>query len=166
MSFLSFALVNFLISKFLSHHRFVTIVLFRIAAPASAVCSFEVEALKDAMKSEFKTDITTYEKGHTTPPAAAKHPGLCHGERLPAAELQFIKSHPVLEKQVTGDLISTDSDMRWSALAVDGEAGPRADYTVIFVGTSQGKIVRYLAPDGKINHGTPISVQDVYDNKM
>lgn len=107
------------------------------------------------------------ERGSTTrkseAPTGEMHPGRCPSEKYTNPELMFLKSHPLIEDQAKGGLLTTYVGERWTAVSVDTEAGPYRNWTVYFVGTDHGQVLRYLSPTGGLKNAVLLKRQDVYD---
>nr|XP_039256149.1 semaphorin-1A-like [Styela clava] len=132
------------------------------SVPGSAVCAFSLNAIHDALLGRFKDDKGTGDI-KSTAPTGARHPGNCPSESYSESELLFLKSHPLLEDQARGSLLTTHVGESWSSVAVDSSAGPHKNWTVYFVGTSNGDLLRYLAPTSGIKTATLLRRQSVYD---
>lgn len=130
--------------------------------PGSAVCSFRIKDIRKALFGRFKQDRTNG-IGGSEGPSEDRHPASCPVDGFSDTELQFLKSHPLLEDQAEGRLLTTHVGERWSTVSVDPRAGPKRDWTVIFVGTFKGEIIRYLYPSDGVRNTVMLSKHEVYD---
>lgn len=127
------------------------------------MCSFTLNSIHDALQGRFREERGSRSK-KSNAPAGPMHPGKCPGAKYTNSELQFLKSHPLIEDQARGDLLSTYVGERWTAVSVDTTAGPHRNWTVYFVGTDRGQVLRYLSPTGDLKNAVLLKRQDVYDS--
>ncbi|XP_061607766.1 sema domain, transmembrane domain (TM), and cytoplasmic domain, (semaphorin) 6D, like isoform X4 [Phyllopteryx taeniolatus] len=130
--------------------------------PGSAVCAFSMADIEKVFRGRFKEQKTA--DSIWTPFSEEKlpkpRPGCCAGYgpaapfkssiEFPDETLQFIKSHPLMDTAVpsTGDepwYTKTRVRYRLTGLAVDNEAGPHKNYTVVFLGSESGVVLKVLA---------------------
>ncbi|XP_077569080.1 semaphorin-6D isoform X4 [Stigmatopora nigra] len=130
--------------------------------PGSAVCAFSMADIEKVFHGRFKEQKTA--DSIWTPFPEEKlpkpRPGCCAGYgpaasfkssiEFPDETLQFIKSHPLMDTAVPsiGDepwYTKTRVRYRLTALAVDNEAGPHKNYTVVFIGSESGVVLKVLA---------------------
>ncbi|XP_054626094.1 sema domain, transmembrane domain (TM), and cytoplasmic domain, (semaphorin) 6D, like isoform X4 [Dunckerocampus dactyliophorus] len=130
--------------------------------PGSAVCAFSMADIEKVFHGRFKEQKTA--DSIWTPFPEEKlpkpRPGCCAGHgpaasfkssiEFPDETLQFIKSHPLMDTAVPsiGDepwYTKTRVRYRLTALAVDNEAGPHKNYTVVFIGSESGVVLKVLA---------------------
>uniref|UniRef100_H9G9G1 Sema domain-containing protein n=1 Tax=Anolis carolinensis TaxID=28377 RepID=H9G9G1_ANOCA len=105
---------------------------------------------------EFFALCITFKKKHcfpSRPGCCAKH-GLAEAYKtsidFPDETLAFIKSHPLMDTAVPSVIeepwfTKTRVRYRLTAVAVDRSAGPYQNYTVIFVGSEAGMVLKILA---------------------
>ncbi|XP_021117213.1 semaphorin-6D isoform X6 [Heterocephalus glaber] len=130
--------------------------------PGSAVCAFSMDDIEKVFKGRFKeqktpdsvwTAVPEDKVPKPRPGCCAKH-GLAEAYKtsieFPDETLAFIKSHPLMDAAVP--LIAdepwftkTRVRYRLTAIAVDHSAGPHQNYTVIFVGSEAGVVLKVLA---------------------
>ncbi|XP_024150903.1 sema domain, transmembrane domain (TM), and cytoplasmic domain, (semaphorin) 6D, like isoform X4 [Oryzias melastigma] len=130
--------------------------------PGSAVCAFSMADIEKVFWGRFKEQKTPDSVWTPFPEEKLPkpRPGSCAGHgpaasfknsiEFPDETLQFIKSHPLMDTAVpsTGDepwFTKTRVRYRLTALAVDNEAGPHKNYTVVFIGAESGVILKVLA---------------------
>ncbi|XP_010630792.1 semaphorin-6D isoform X3 [Fukomys damarensis] len=130
--------------------------------PGSAVCAFSMDDIEKVFRGRFKeqktpdsvwTAVPEDKVPKPRPGCCAKH-GLAEAYKtsieFPDETLAFIKSHPLMDAAVP--LIAdepwftkTRVRYRLTAIAVDHSAGPHQNYTVIFVGSEAGVVLKVLA---------------------
>ncbi|KAM8876944.1 semaphorin-6D isoform 2-T3 [Synchiropus picturatus] len=130
--------------------------------PGSAVCAFSMADIEKVFMGRFKEQKTADSVWTPFPEdkLPSPRPGCCAGQGsassisssvgFPDATLQFIKSHPLMDASVPsiGDepwYTKTRVRYRLTALAVDNEAGPHRNHTVVFIGAESGVILKVLA---------------------
>ncbi|XP_057344770.1 semaphorin-6D isoform X4 [Manis pentadactyla] len=139
--------------------------------PGSAVCAFSMDDIEKVFKGRFKeqktpdsvwTAVPEDKVPKPRPGCCAKH-GLAEAYKtsidFPDETLSFIKSHPLMDSAVPpiADepwFTKTRIRYRLMAVAVDHTAGPYQNYTVIFVGSEAGVVLKVLAKT------TPFSLND------
>ncbi|XP_064312461.1 semaphorin-6D isoform X8 [Phalacrocorax carbo] len=130
--------------------------------PGSAVCAFSMDDIEKVFKGRFKeqktpdsvwTAVPEDKVPKPRPGCCAKH-GLAEAYKtsidFPDETLSFIKSHPLMDSavpSVTEEPWFTKTRVRYrlTAIAVDHAAGPYQNYTVIFVGSEAGVVLKILA---------------------
>ncbi|XP_008941814.1 PREDICTED: semaphorin-6D isoform X3 [Merops nubicus] len=130
--------------------------------PGSAVCAFSMDDIEKVFKGRFKeqktpdsvwTAVPEDKVPKPRPGCCAKH-GLAEAYKtsidFPDETLSFIKSHPLMDSAVpsiTEEPWFTKTRVRYrlTAIAVDHAAGPYQNYTVIFVGSEAGVVLKILA---------------------
>nr|XP_056721782.1 semaphorin-6D isoform X2 [Euleptes europaea] len=130
--------------------------------PGSAVCAFSMEDIEKVFKGRFKeqktpdsvwTAVPEEKIPRPRPGCCAKH-GLAEAYKtsidFPDETLSFIKSHPLMDSAVPSVIeepwfTKTRVRYRLTAIAVDRSAGPYQNYTVIFVGSEAGVVLKILA---------------------
>ncbi|XP_066490931.1 semaphorin-6D isoform X6 [Tiliqua scincoides] len=130
--------------------------------PGSAVCAFSMDDIEKVFKGRFKeqktpdsvwTAVPEDKVPRPRPGCCAKH-GLAEAYKtsidFPDETLAFIKSHPLMDSAVPSVIeepwfTKTRVRYRLTAVAVDHSAGPYQNYTVIFVGSEAGVVLKILA---------------------
>ncbi|XP_035191927.1 semaphorin-6D isoform X7 [Oxyura jamaicensis] len=130
--------------------------------PGSAVCAFSMDDIEKVFKGRFKeqktpdsvwTAVPEDKVPKPRPGCCAKH-GLAEAYKtsidFPDETLSFIKSHPLMDSAVPSIVeepwfTKTRVRYRLTAIAVDHAAGPYQNYTVIFVGSEAGVVLKILA---------------------
>ncbi|XP_068174771.1 semaphorin-6D isoform X2 [Antennarius striatus] len=130
--------------------------------PGSAVCAFTMADVEKAFLGRFK-DQKTPDSVWTAFPEnklPKPRPGSCAGHgpaasfkssiAFPDDTLQFIKTHPLMDTAVPSIgngpwFTKTRVRYRLTVLAVDNEAGPHKNYTVVFIGAESGVVLKVLA---------------------
>ncbi|XP_068265968.1 semaphorin-6D isoform X5 [Nyctibius grandis] len=130
--------------------------------PGSAVCAFSMDDIEKVFKGRFKeqktpdsvwTAVPEDKVPKPRPGCCAKH-GLAEAYKtsidFPDETLSFIKSHPLMDSAVPSVIdepwfTKTRVRYRLTAIAVDHAAGPYQNYTVIFVGSEAGVVLKILA---------------------
>ncbi|XP_023957088.1 semaphorin-6D isoform X8 [Chrysemys picta bellii] len=130
--------------------------------PGSAVCAFSMDDIEKVFKGRFKeqktpdsvwTAVPEDKVPKPRPGCCAKH-GLAEAYKtsidFPDETLSFIKSHPLMDSAVPSVIeepwfTKTRVRYRLTAVAVDHSAGPYQNYTVIFVGSEAGVVLKILA---------------------
>ncbi|KAK9542419.1 hypothetical protein VZT92_000284 [Zoarces viviparus] len=130
--------------------------------PGSAVCAFSMADIETVFMGRFKEQKTPDSVWTPFPEEKLPRPrpGSCAGHgpaasqkssiEFPDDTLQFIKSHPLMDTAVPsiGDepwFTKTRVRYRLTALAVDNEAGPHKNHTVVFIGAESGVVLKVLA---------------------
>lgn len=127
----------------------------------SGVCAFYMDEIEKVFNGKFKEQKTT-ESAWTPIPeekVPVPRPGCCAGfgsaasyktsNEFPDETLSFIKSFPLLDEAVpsiTGTpwFTKTTSRYKLTQIAADTSAGPYRNYTVLFLGSEDGKILKVL----------------------
>ncbi|XP_064932522.1 semaphorin-6D isoform X8 [Columba livia] len=130
--------------------------------PGSAVCAFSMDDIEKVFKGRFKeqktpdsvwTAVPEDKVPKPRPGCCAKH-GLAEAYKtsidFPDETLSFIKSHPLMDSAVPSVIeepwfTKTRVRYRLTAIAVDHAAGPYQNYTVLFVGSEAGVVLKILA---------------------
>ncbi|XP_035274414.1 sema domain, transmembrane domain (TM), and cytoplasmic domain, (semaphorin) 6D, like isoform X2 [Anguilla anguilla] len=130
--------------------------------PGSAVCAFSMADIEKAFRGRFKEQKTPDSVWTAFPEERLPkpRPGCCagHGSAeayktsidFPDETLLFIKSHPLMDTAVPSVseepwFTKTRVRYRLTALAVDNSAGPHQNYTVVFIGSEAGVVLKVLA---------------------
>ncbi|KAM9723479.1 sema domain, transmembrane domain (TM), and cytoplasmic domain, (semaphorin) 6C isoform 2-T4 [Menidia menidia] len=128
----------------------------------SAVCAFYMDDIEKAFGGKFKEQRNS-ESAWTPVPeeqVPKPRPGSCAGEGSAAAykssttfpdeTLTFIKSYPLMDESVPSVndrpyFTRTTSRYKLTQIAVDTSAGPYKNYTVVFLGSDNGHVLKILA---------------------
>uniref|UniRef100_A0A665T663 Sema domain-containing protein n=1 Tax=Echeneis naucrates TaxID=173247 RepID=A0A665T663_ECHNA len=146
--------------------------------PGSAVCAFSMADIEKVFWGRFKEQKTP--DSVWTPYPEEKlpkpRPGCCAGHgptvsfkssmEFPDDTLQFIKSHPLMDTAVpsVGDepwFTKTRVRYRLTALAVDNEAGPHKNYTVVFIGAESGVVLKVLAKTTSMSLNDSLLLEEI-----
>ncbi|MBN3294066.1 SEM6D protein, partial [Polypterus senegalus] len=128
----------------------------------SGVCAFYMDDIEKVFSGKFKEQKTTESIWSPVPDERVPkpRPGSCAGEEsaasykssntFPDETLSFIKSYPLMDDAVPSVsekpwFTKTTSRYKLNQIAVDTEAGPDKNYTVVFLGSEDGKILKVLA---------------------
>ncbi|XP_056408070.1 semaphorin-6D-like isoform X4 [Hyla sarda] len=127
----------------------------------SGVCAFYMDEIEKVFNGKFKEQKTT-ESAWTPIPedkVPVPRPGCCAGfgsatsykasNEFPDVTLSFIKSFPLLDEAVpsiteTPWFTKTTSRYKLTQIAADTSAGPYGNYTVLFLGSEDGKVLKVL----------------------
>nr|XP_034986513.1 semaphorin-6D isoform X6 [Zootoca vivipara] len=151
--------------------------------PGSAVCAFSMEDIEKVFKGRFKeqktpdsvwTAVPEDKVPRPRPGCCAKH-GLAEAYKtsidFPDETLSFIKSHPLMDSAVPSVIeepwfTKTRVRYRLTAIAVDHSAGPYQNYTVIFVGSEAGMVLKILAKTkpSSLNDSVLLEEIDAYNH--
>ncbi|XP_067425651.1 semaphorin-6C isoform X2 [Emydura macquarii macquarii] len=127
----------------------------------SAVCAFYLDDIERVFNRKFKEQKNADSAWTPVPEEKVPkpRPGSCASigqaagyqtsNEFPDETLAFIKSYPLLDEAVpsaTGRpwFTKTTSRYRLTQLAVDTTAGPHRNYTVLFLGSEDGKVLKVL----------------------
>uniref|UniRef100_A0A4W3JHG0 Sema domain, transmembrane domain (TM), and cytoplasmic domain, (semaphorin) 6A n=1 Tax=Callorhinchus milii TaxID=7868 RepID=A0A4W3JHG0_CALMI len=133
--------------------------------PGSAVCAYDMADVATVFTGRFKEQKSS---DSTWTPVAEERvpkprPGCCAGSMLleryatsnefPDDTLNFIKTHPLLDEAVPSIdtrpwFQRTMVRYRLTKIAVDNAAGPYQNYTVVFLGSERGVVLKFLAKTG------------------
>ncbi|XP_058593832.1 semaphorin-6D isoform X9 [Neofelis nebulosa] len=146
--------------------------------PGSAVCAFSMDDIEKVFKGRFKeqktpdsvwTAVPEDKVPKPRPGCCAKH-GLAEAYKtsidFPDETLSFIKSHPLMDSAVPpiADepwFTKTRIRYRLTAIAVDHSAGPHRNYTVIFVGSEAGVVLKVLAKTSPFSLNDSILLEEI-----
>ncbi|XP_051922427.1 sema domain, transmembrane domain (TM), and cytoplasmic domain, (semaphorin) 6E isoform X1 [Hippocampus zosterae] len=127
----------------------------------SAVCAFYMDDIEKAFSGKFKEQKNS-EAAWTPVPdeqVPKPRPGCCAGEgsaadlksstAFPDEMLTFIKSYPLMDEAVPSAnnrplFTRTTSRFKLTQIAVDTSAGPNRNFTVIFLGSEDGRVLKVL----------------------
>ncbi|XP_043567330.1 semaphorin-6A isoform X6 [Chiloscyllium plagiosum] len=130
--------------------------------PGSAVCAYDMEDIAAVFIGRFKEQKSSDSTWTPVPEdrVPKPRPGSCAGSVLlekfgtsngfPDDTLNFIKTHPLLDEAVPSIdnrpwFLRTMVRYRLTRIAVDNAAGPHQNYTVVFLGSEKGIILKFLA---------------------
>ncbi|XP_072258493.1 semaphorin-6D isoform X3 [Pyxicephalus adspersus] len=146
--------------------------------PGSAVCAFTMDDIEKAFRGRFKeqktpdsvwTAVPEDKVPKPRPGCCARH-GLAEGYRssteFPDETLAFIKSHPLMDSAVPSTseepwFTKTRVRYRLTAVAVDHLAGPYLNYTVIFVGSEAGVVLKILAKTNPFSLNDSVLLEEI-----
>ncbi|XP_032964280.1 semaphorin-6D isoform X7 [Rhinolophus ferrumequinum] len=146
--------------------------------PGSAVCAFSMDDIEKVFKGRFKEQKTPDSVWTAVPEdkVPKPRPGCCAKHDLaeayktsidfPDETLSFIKSHPLMDSAVPpiADepwFTKTRIRYRLTAIAVDHSAGPYQNYTVIFVGSEAGVVLKVLAKTSSFSLNDSILLEEI-----
>ncbi|XP_057204732.1 sema domain, transmembrane domain (TM), and cytoplasmic domain, (semaphorin) 6D, like isoform X2 [Triplophysa rosa] len=146
--------------------------------PGSAVCAFSMDDIESVFRGRFKEQKTA--DSVWTPYPEEKlpkpRPGCCAGHasaesyktsiEFPDETLQFIKSHPLMDASVPSIrdepwFTKTRVRYRLTALAVDNTAGPHKNYTVVFIGSEAGIVLKVLAKTSLLSLNDSVLLEEI-----
>ncbi|XP_069568044.1 sema domain, transmembrane domain (TM), and cytoplasmic domain, (semaphorin) 6C isoform X2 [Brachyistius frenatus] len=164
-SFFYFDVLQSLTNVLQINHRPAVLGVFTTQANSitgSAVCAFYMDDIEKAFGGKFKEQRNS-ESAWTPVPeeqVPKPRPGCCAGEGSAAAykssttfpddTLTFIKSYPLMDESVPSVndrpyFTRTTSRFKLTQIAVDTSAGPYKNYTVVFLGSDNGHVLKILA---------------------
>ncbi|XP_065121114.1 semaphorin-6D isoform X5 [Paramisgurnus dabryanus] len=146
--------------------------------PGSAVCAFSMADIESVFRGRFKEQKTADSVWTPFPEEKLPkpRPGCCAGHgsaesykssiEFPDETLQFIKSHPLMDASVPsiGDepwFTKTRVRYRLTALAVDNTAGPHKNYTVVFIGSEAGIVLKVLAKTSPLSLNDSVLLEEI-----
>ncbi|KAJ3604315.1 hypothetical protein NHX12_029056 [Muraenolepis orangiensis] len=134
--------------------------------PGSAVCAYDMADIANTFTGRFKEQKSP---DSTWTPRTV--PGSCAGTKaterykvsneFPDDTLNFVKMHPLMDEAVP----SIANRYRLTRIAVDNEAGPYRNHTVVFLGSERGIILKFLAKmdSGFLNDSLFLEELNVYN---
>ncbi|XP_046720084.1 sema domain, transmembrane domain (TM), and cytoplasmic domain, (semaphorin) 6D, like [Silurus meridionalis] len=146
--------------------------------PGSAVCAFSMLDIEKVFEGRFKEQKspdsvwTPVHEDRLPRPRA----GCCAGHgsaelyksslEFPDETLQFIKLHPLMDAAVPSVrdepwITKTRVRYRLTALAVDNTAGPYNNYTVVFVGSEVGVVLKVLAKTSVLSLNESVLLEEI-----
>ncbi|KAM6994362.1 sema domain, transmembrane domain (TM), and cytoplasmic domain, (semaphorin) 6C isoform 1-T1 [Tautogolabrus adspersus] len=164
-SFFYFDVLQSLTNVLQINHRPAVLGVFTTQANSitgSAVCAFYMDDIEKAFSGKFKEQRNS-ESAWTPVPeeqVPKPRPGCCAGEgsaatyksstTFPDDTLTFIKSYPLMDESVPSVndrpyFTRTTSRFKLTQIAVDTSAGPYKNYTVVFLGSDNGHVLKILA---------------------
>ncbi|XP_020366581.1 semaphorin-6A isoform X4 [Rhincodon typus] len=152
--------------------------------PGSAVCAYDMEDIATVFTGRFKEQKSSDSTWTPVPEdrVPKPRPGSCAGSVLlerfgtsngfPDDTLNFIKTHPLLDEAVPSIdnrpwFLRTMVRYRLTKIAVDNAAGPYQNYTVVFLGSEKGIILKFLAKAnmGSINDSIFLEEISIYNTE-
>uniref|UniRef100_UPI00398ED54A semaphorin-6A-like isoform X7 n=1 Tax=Pristiophorus japonicus TaxID=55135 RepID=UPI00398ED54A len=150
--------------------------------PGSAVCVYDMEDIATVFTGRFKEQKSSDSTWTPVPEdrVPKPRPGCCAGSvllerygtsnRFPDDTLNFIKTHPLLDEAVPSIdnrpwFLRTMVRYRLTKIAVDNAAGPYQNYTVVFLGSEKGIVLKFLAKanTGFINDSIFLEEINIYN---
>ncbi|XP_064497589.1 semaphorin-6A isoform X3 [Pseudopipra pipra] len=133
--------------------------------PGSAVCAYDMIDIANVFTGRFKEQKSPDSTWTPVPDERVPkpRPGCCAGSaslekyvtsnEFPDDTLNFIKTHPLMDEAVPSIVnrpwfLRTMVRYRLTKIAVDSAAGPYQNYTVVFLGSEKGIILKFLARTG------------------
>ncbi|XP_061874742.1 semaphorin-6A isoform X2 [Colius striatus] len=133
--------------------------------PGSAVCAYDMLDIANVFTGRFKEQKSPDSTWTPVPDERVPkpRPGCCAGSTslekyatsndFPDDTLNFIKTHPLMDEAVPSIVnrpwfLRTMVRYRLTKIAVDSAAGPYQNYTVVFLGSEKGIILKFLARTG------------------
>uniref|UniRef100_A0A9J7XZA9 Semaphorin 6Cb n=1 Tax=Cyprinus carpio carpio TaxID=630221 RepID=A0A9J7XZA9_CYPCA len=164
-SFFYFDVLQSLTNVMQINHRPAVLGVFTTQANSitgSAVCAFYMDDIEKVFNGKFKEQRNS-ESAWTPVPdemVPKPRPGSCAGDGpaagyksstdFPDETLTFIKSYPLMDEAVPSVnnrpcFTRTTSRFKLTQIAVDTAAGPYKNYTVLFLGSENGRVLKILA---------------------
>ncbi|XP_051574145.1 semaphorin-6D-like isoform X4 [Myxocyprinus asiaticus] len=164
-SFFYFDVLQSLTNVMQINHRPAVLGVFTTQANSitgSAVCAFFMDDIEKVFNGKFKEQRNS-ESAWTPVPdemVPKPRPGSCAGDgpaagyksstNFPDETLTFIKSYPLMDEAVPSVnkrpcFTRTTSRFKLTQIAVDTAAGPFKNYTVLFLGSENGRVLKILA---------------------
>ncbi|XP_074877436.1 semaphorin-6A isoform X2 [Buteo buteo] len=151
--------------------------------PGSAVCAYDMLDIANVFTGRFKEQKSPDSTWTPVPDERVPkpRPGCCAGStslekyvtsnEFPDDTLNFIKTHPLMDEAVPSIVnrpwfLRTMVRYRLTKIAVDSAAGPYQNYTVVFLGSEKGIILKFLARTGNsgfLNDSLFLEEMNVYN---
>ncbi|KYO48839.1 hypothetical protein Y1Q_0004194 [Alligator mississippiensis] len=151
--------------------------------PGSAVCAYDMLDIATVFTGRFKEQKSPDSTWTPVPDERVPkpRPGCCAGSaslekyvssnEFPDDTLNFIKTHPLMDEAVPSIVnrpwfLRTMVRYRLTKIAVDTAAGPYQNYTVVFLGSEKGIILKFLARTGNsgfLNDSLFLEEMNVYN---
>ncbi|XP_021236231.1 semaphorin-6A isoform X4 [Numida meleagris] len=151
--------------------------------PGSAVCAYDMVDIATVFTGRFKEQKSPDSTWTPVPDERVPkpRPGCCAGStslekyatssEFPDDTLNFIKTHPLMDEAVPSIVnrpwfLRTMVRYRLTKIAVDSAAGPYQNYTVVFLGSEKGIILKFLARTGNsgfLNDSLFLEEMNVYN---
>ncbi|XP_066557491.1 semaphorin-6D isoform X2 [Amia ocellicauda] len=146
--------------------------------PGSAVCAFSMADIEKVFRGRFKEQKnpdsvwTAFPEDKLPRP----RPGCCAGHGLaeayktsiefPDETLLFIKSHPLMDSAVPSVseepwFTKTRVRYRLTAVTVDNSAGPYQNYTIVFIGSEAGVVLKVLAKSNPFSLNDSVLLEEI-----
>uniref|UniRef100_A0A8C1XZP2 Sema domain, transmembrane domain (TM), and cytoplasmic domain, (semaphorin) 6E n=1 Tax=Cyprinus carpio TaxID=7962 RepID=A0A8C1XZP2_CYPCA len=186
-SFFYFDVLQSLTNVMQINHRPAVLGVFTTQANSitgSAICAFYMDDIEKAFNGKFKEQRNS-ELAWTPVPdemVPKPRPGSCAGDGpaagyksstdFPDETLTFIKSYPLMDEAVPSvnnrPCFTRTTSRYLTQIAVDTAAGPYKNYTVLFLGSENGRVLKILA---SMHPNSTYSTQvlediDVYNSNM
>ncbi|XP_048886474.1 sema domain, transmembrane domain (TM), and cytoplasmic domain, (semaphorin) 6D, like isoform X7 [Brienomyrus brachyistius] len=146
--------------------------------PGSAVCAFSMADIEKVFRGRFKEQKTPDSVWTAFPEERLPkpRPGCCAGRGpaeaykssidFPDETLLFIKSHPLMDSAVPSVrdepwFTKTRVRYRMTALAVDNSAGLHHNYTVVFIGSEAGILLKVLAKSSTFSLNSSVLLEEI-----
>ncbi|KAK2847679.1 hypothetical protein Q7C36_009361 [Tachysurus vachellii] len=146
--------------------------------PGSAVCAFSMPDIEKVFEGRFKEQKSPDSVWTPVPDdrVPRPRPGCCAGHgsaesskssvELPDETLQFIKLHPLMDAAVPSIrdepwVTKTRVRYRLTAVAVDNAAGPYRNYTVMFIGSEAGVVLKVLAKSSVFSLNDSVVLEEI-----
>ncbi|KAM6034518.1 semaphorin-6A isoform 3-T3 [Chlamydotis macqueenii] len=151
--------------------------------PGSAVCAYDMLDIANVFTGRFKEQKSPDSTWTPVPDERVPkpRPGCCAGStslekyvtsnEFPDDTLNFIKTHPLMDEAVPSIVnrpwfLRTMVRYRLTKIAVDSAAGPFQNYTMVFLGSEKGIILKFLARTGNsgfLNDSLFLEEMNVYN---
>uniref|UniRef100_A0A8C5BGQ5 Sema domain-containing protein n=1 Tax=Gadus morhua TaxID=8049 RepID=A0A8C5BGQ5_GADMO len=150
--------------------------------PGSAVCAYDMAEIANTFTGRFKEQKSPDSTWTPVPEERVPkpRPGCCAGtmsaekyklsNEFPDDTLNFVKMHPLMDEAVPSItnrpwFLKTMVRYRLTRIAVDNEAGPYSNQTVVFLGSERGIILKFLAKmdSGFLNDSLFLEELNVYN---
>ncbi|XP_048832280.1 semaphorin-6B [Brienomyrus brachyistius] len=134
--------------------------------PGSAVCAFDMQQMARVFEGRFKEQKSPESIWTPVPDELVPkpRPGGCavQGSRFnssnsfPDEMLNFVKTHPLMDEAVPSLgqrpwIVRTMVRYQLTKMAVDTEAGPHRNRTVLFLGSNKGTVLKFLVVPSRDN---------------
>ncbi|MBN3296341.1 SEM6D protein, partial [Amia calva] len=146
--------------------------------PGSAVCAFSMADIEKVFRGRFKEQKTPDSVWTAFPEdkLPRPRPGCCAGHGLaeayktsiefPDETLLFIKSHPLMDSAVPSVseepwFTKTRVRYRLTAVTVDNSAGPYQNYTIVFIGSEAGVVLKVLAKSNPFSLNDSVLLEEI-----
>ncbi|XP_061448071.1 semaphorin-6A-like [Rhineura floridana] len=152
--------------------------------PGSAICAFRMDDIDKAFAGRFKEQKSAVSIWTTVPDyeVPTPRPGSCAGSEsfvdyassndLPANVLKFLRTHVLMAESVepighkpwfTMTVATRDTMVK---IAVDNTAGPNGDHTVVFIGSENGWVLKFLVQsngNGFLERSIFLEMMNIYN---
>ncbi|KAI4871539.1 hypothetical protein NFI96_025908, partial [Prochilodus magdalenae] len=151
----------------------------RNSIPGSAVCGFYMDEIERVFQGTFKEQKGADSTWTTVPgeQIPTPRPGSCAGDGsasaysssvlFPDSMLSFIKAHPLMEDCVSSInnqpfLTHTTRNCKLNQIVVDTVAGPYKNWTVFFLGSEDGHVLKVLISSNQNSAHTATLLEDIH----